>query len=53
MLNINKDMTQRRETETIIHEEPFQGLPELASSLGVNHITVLKCSKALGMIQKP
>jgi len=38
--------------ETLLHENSCQALTELAQSLGVDHTTISKRLKALGMIQK-
>ena len=38
------------ELEAILHKDSCQTQVELAESLGVDHITVSKCLKALGMI---
>ena len=39
------------ELEALFHEDSCQAQVELAESLEVDHTTVLKCLKALGMIQ--
>ena len=41
-----------KELEALIHEDSCQAQAELAESLEVDHTTVSKCLKALGMIQK-
>ena len=41
-----------KELEALIHENSCQGQTELAKSLEVDHTTVSKCLKALGLIQK-
>ena len=40
------------ELEALLHEDSCQAQAELAESLGVDHTTVLKCLKTLGIIQK-
>ena len=40
------------ELEALLHEDSCQAQAELVESLGVDHTTVSKCLKALGMIQK-
>jgi len=40
------------ELETLLHENSYQTLPKLAESSRVNHITISKRLKVLGMIQK-
>ena len=40
------------ELEALLDEDSCQVLVELAESLGVDCMTILKCLKALGMIQK-
>jgi len=40
------------ELEVLLHEDLCQTLTELVKSLGVDHATVLKRMKVLGMIQK-
>ena len=40
------------ELEALLHEDSCQAQAELAQSLGVDPITVLKCLEALGMIKK-
>ena len=39
-----------KELEAILHEDSYEAQAELAESLGVDHTTVSKCLKALGMI---
>jgi len=41
-----------KELEALLHEDSRQMLAELAESLGVDHTTVSKRLKVLGMIQK-
>ena len=41
-----------KELEALVHVDSCQVQAELTESLGVDHTTVLKCLKALGMIQK-
>ena len=42
----------RKELEALLQEVLYQTQAVLAESLGVDHTTVSKCLKALGMIQK-
>jgi len=41
-----------KELEALLHEHSCQTLVELAESLGVDHTTISKRLKILGMIQK-
>ena len=41
-----------KELETLPHEDSYQAPAKLAESLEVDYITVLKCLKALRLIQK-
>ncbi|GBM50676.1 hypothetical protein AVEN_234733-1 [Araneus ventricosus] len=50
MLKIKRNAPE--ELEALLHENSCQTLAEFAESLGVDHTTVLKRLKALGMIQK-
>ena len=43
---------ENKELEALLDQNSYQTLDELAESLRVDHTTVLKCLKALGMIQK-
>ena len=46
----DKEKVKEKELEALLHEESRESQTELAESLGVDHTTVLKQLKALGMI---